>query len=146
MQNNQENIMTIQKRFSQAVRITISMLILSFFMMGNFNIAQAGTNGITPTPTPETPPINTPVPTEVVNTPVPVQPTATPQPAQPTNTPVSSGSSNPTPVPPTPTPSFPTEIPELGYGPSIWMSLSILFALTLLLGAVATYVIRRITA
>lgn len=132
------------KKLLQASFLAVVVALFGFYVANSdVQVVEAA---ITETPTsPAPPPTNTPVaPTE---TPVPVVPTATSAPAEPTAT--SSGQTNnpnPTPVPPTPTPTFPQEIPELGYGPSIWVSLFTLFFLMSIIALVGYLVIQQVNS
>ncbi|MEM8863704.1 MAG: hypothetical protein AAGD96_35795 [Chloroflexota bacterium] len=97
---------------------------------------QAASSGITPTPTTE-PTVPAPDPT-ATNTPIPEVPTATPTTppsnnSNPTSTPASSSVESVPPLPTTP----PQEIPELGYGPSIF---EILAVFMIALGAISLVV------
>ena len=105
-------------------------------------VAHAASFGITLTPTTAPPdPTDTPVPTATPITPTPVQTNPT---VAPTSNPTTESSESP--PDPTPTPQFPTEIPELGYGPSIWVSLSILFLILFVAGLISMAVYRRVNS
>lgn len=132
------------KKLFQASLLAIVVALFGFYVANSdVQIVEAA---ITETPTsPAPPPTNTPVPPTV--TPVPPVPTATSAPAEPTAT--SSGQTNnpdPTPVPPTVTPTFPQEIPELGYGPSIWVSLFTLLVLLSIVSLVGYLVFQQVNS
>ncbi len=136
--------MTQHNRVLQMTILAVVIALFGFYVSNSeVQVVQAA---ITETPTAQpAPATNTPVPPTA--TPIPSVPTATPAPAEPTAT-TSSQSNNPPPtaVPPTPTPTFPQEIPELGYGPSIWVSLFTLAFLMTIISLVIYVVVQQVNA